>query len=221
MRVHLIQDVVKPYKSIKMYKNLVETINNVTTFQNITEERKSTLQPLIDFVQHKVINRQEININFICTHNSRRSHLSQVWAQVASAYFNIPNVYCYSGGTEETALFPKVAETLTNQGFNIFKIAETDNPVYAIKYSDNALPVIGFSKKYDSPFNPVSAFAAIMTCSQADGGCPFIAGAEKRIPITFEDPKISDNTSEQSEVYAERSLQIATEMFYVFSMIKN
>src|SRR5690606_19178579 len=141
------------------------------------------------------------------------------WAQTASAYFKIPNVHCYSGGTEETALFPKVAETLINQGFSIFKIADTQNPVYAIKYSDNALPVIGFSKKYDSAFNPVSAFAAVMTCSQADGGCPFIAGAEKRIPITFEDPKISDDTAEQSKVYAERSLQIATEMFYVFSKI--
>src|SRR5690554_6857268 len=129
--VHLIRDVVKPYKSIKMYKNLVETINNVTTFQNISEERKSTLQPLIDFVQQKVNSRQEINLNFICTHNSRRSHLSQVWAQVASVYYHIPNVHCYSGGTEETALFPKVAEILTNQGFSIFKIAEADNPVYA------------------------------------------------------------------------------------------
>ena len=114
-----------------------------------------------------------------------------------------------------------MAETLTNQGFIIFKIVETDNPVYAIKYGDNALPIIGFSKKYDSPFNPASAFVAIMTCSQADGECPFIAGAEKRIPITFEDPKISDGTSEQPQIYAERSLQIATEMLYVFSMIKS
>ena len=201
-----------------MYTNLVETIEQLQK-QNISEERKTILQPLIDFVQQKVANKQEISLNFICTHNSRRSHLSQVWAKVASAYFNIPNVHCYSGGTEETALFPKVAETLINQGFNIFKIADTNNPVYAIKYSDNTLPVIGFSKKYDSPFNPISAFAAIMTCSQAHGGCPFIAGAEKRIPITFEDPKISDNTPEQSTVYAERSLQIASEMFYVFSKI--
>jgi len=112
-----------------------------------------------------------------------------------------------------------VAETLVHQGFGVFKIADANNPVYAIKYSDNALPVIGFSKKYDSPFNPVTGFAAIMTCSQADGGCPFIAGAEKRIPITFEDPKFSDHSSQQSKVYAERSLQIATEMFYVFSKL--
>lgn len=202
-----------------MYQKLTEIINNSIDLQNISEQRKTILQPLIDFVQQKVNNRQDANLNFICTHNSRRSHLSQVWAQVAAAHFNIPNVHCYSGGTEATALFPKVVETFTEQGFNIFKIADTNNPVYVIKYIDNALPVIGFSKKYDSPFNPVSAFAAIMTCSQADGGCPFIAGAEKRIPITFEDPKISDNTPEQSKVYAERSLQIASEMFYVFSKI--
>lgn len=201
-----------------MYPTLSKTIEQLP-LQNISEERKTILQPLIDFIQQKVNDRQDININFICTHNSRRSHLSQVWAQAASAHFNIPNVHCYSGGTEETAIFPKVAETLINQGFSIFKISENNNPVYAIKYSDNALPIIGFSKKYDSHFNPVSAFAAIMTCSQADAGCPLIAGAEKRIPITFEDPKISDNTPEQSQVYAERSLQIATEMFYVFSKI--
>ena len=201
-----------------MYPTLSKTIEQLP-LQNISEGRKTILQPLIDFIQQKVNDRQDININFICTHNSRRSHLSQVWAQAASAHFNIPNVHCYSGGTEETALFPKVAETLINQGFSIFKISENNNPVYAIKYSDNALPIIGFSKKYDSHFNPVSAFAAIMTCSQADAGCPLIAGTEKRIPITFEDPKISDNTPEQSQVYAERSLQIATEMFYVFSKI--
>lgn len=202
-----------------MYQKLIEIINNKIDVHSISEERKTILQPLINFIQEKVNKKQAINLNFICTHNSRRSHLSQVWAQVASAHFIIPNVYCYSGGTEETALFPKVVEILTEQGFNIFKIVDNNNPVYAIKYSDNTLPVIGFSKKYDNPFNPVSTFAAIMTCSQADGGCPFIAGAEKRIPITFEDPKISDNTPEQSQVYAERSLQIATEMFYVFSKI--
>lgn len=204
-----------------MYKNLVETIKGIIDIHNVSEERKTILQPLIDFVQQKANSGADIDLNFICTHNSRRSHLAQIWAQVASAHFNIPNVHCYSGGTEETALFPKVVETLTNQGFTIFKIAETDNPVYAIKYEDNALPIIGFSKQYDSPFNPASAFVAIMTCSQADGGCPFIAGAEKRIPITFEDPKISDGSPQQAQVYAERSLQIATEMFYVFSMIKS
>jgi arsenate reductase len=117
-------------------------------------------------------------------------------------------------------MFPMVAETLAKQGFQIKKIADGTNPVYTVKYAENEHPIIGFSKTYNDHFNPQSEFVAIMTCSQADGGCPFIAGAEKRIPITFEDPKAFDNTPQQAEKYEERSLQIATEMFYVFSQIK-
>ncbi|MEZ0182043.1 protein-tyrosine-phosphatase [Flavobacterium oncorhynchi] len=189
-------------------------------FQSITAERKIVLQSLIDYITLKNKNNLEIRLNLICTHNSRRSHLSQVWAQTAAYYYGIKNVSCYSGGTEATALFPKVAETLKKMGFGIKKLSQGDNPVYAIKFASNENPVIGFSKTYDDNFNPENGFAAIMTCSQADGGCPFIAGAEVRIPITFEDPKAFDNSPQRDEKYSERSLQIATEMFYVFSQIK-
>ncbi|TDO71267.1 arsenate reductase [Flavobacterium chryseum] len=202
-----------------LFPEIKETISSLN-FETISEERKSVLQLLIDFIQLKSDAQQQIRLNLICTHNSRRSHLSQVWAQTAAYHYDIKNVFCYSGGTEATALFPKVAETLEKSGFNIRKLSEENNPVYAIKFSENEIPIIGFSKTYDDAFNPESAFAAIMTCSQADGGCPFIAGAEKRIAITYEDPKAFDNTNEQTEKYQERSLQIATEMFYVFSQIK-
>ncbi|MEN5057538.1 low molecular weight phosphatase family protein [Sphingobacterium kitahiroshimense] len=202
-----------------MNAKLVKTISEILKLA-INQGRKSTLQPLIDYIQDKVTAGSAININFICTHNSRRSHLSQVWAQIAAAHYQIPNVTCYSGGTEETALFPKIAATLENAGLEVTIISETLNPVYAFKYDKNALPMIGFSKKYDSPFNPESNFAAVMTCSQADGGCPFIPGAEKRIPITFEDPKIADHTAQEDEIYQNRSVEIASEMFYVFSQIK-
>lgn len=195
---------------------LISTFN----FDSISPTRKITLQPLIDFIQAKVSGKKEIRLNLICTHNSRRSHLSQVWAQTAAAHYGIEKVFCYSGGTEATAMFPLVAETLLHSGFKIQTLSEGTNPVYAIKYAVNEHPIIGFSKTYDDDFNPENEFAAIMTCSQADGGCPFIPGAEKRIPITFEDPKTFDNTPQQKEMYQERSLQIATEMFYVFSQIK-
>jgi len=203
-----------------LFNKIESTINSLNN-ESISEARKKTLQALIDFIQIKVDNHQEIRINFICTHNSRRSHLSQVWAQTMAFYFNIKNVFCYSGGTESTALFPMAAKTLENSGFEVKTISENINPIYSIKYAENEHPIIGFSKKFDDPFNPKSEFAAIMTCSQADGDCPFIAGAEKRIPITFEDPKAFDNTPQQAEKYIERSLQIATELFYVFSQINS
>ncbi|WP_067031996.1 low molecular weight phosphatase family protein [Allomuricauda sp. CP2A] len=186
---------------------------------SISEERKKILDPLAEFIQSKVNNQEEIRLNFICTHNSRRSHLSQTWAQTMAHFFNIKNVYCYSGGTEATALFPMVAETLQKQGFQVQQLSDNNNPVYAIKYAENEHPVIGFSKKLDDAFNPSSGFAAIMTCDSANEACPFVPGAEKRVPITFEDPKAFDNTPQQAEKYLERSIQIATELWYVFSQI--
>ena len=185
----------------------------------ISDERKAILQPLINYIQLKTTENNTVNLNFICTHNSRRSHLSQVWAQAMASYFDIKNVLCYSGGTEATALFPVVAKTLENTGFQIETLSNGSNPVYSIKYSKNAHPVIGFSKTFDDEFNPTSTFAAIMTCSSADQGCPFIGGSEQRIPITYDDPKAFDNTPQQLEKYKERSLQIATELKYVFSNI--
>ena len=187
---------------------------------SIPNERKIILKPLINFIQEKVNNKQEIRLNFICTHNSRRSHLSQIWAQTMAAYFNIQNVFCYSGGTENTAVYPMIIKTLENTGFTTNSISIGENPIYSIKFAENQHPIIAFSKKLDADFNPKSEFAAIMTCSQADGGCPFIFGAEKRIPITYDDPKAFDNTPFQNEKYHERSLQIATELLFVFSQIK-
>ncbi|WFO15069.1 protein-tyrosine-phosphatase [Cellulophaga baltica 4] len=202
-----------------LFPQLAALINTLD-IERISATRKEILDPLAEFIQHKVKTDQEIRLNFICTHNSRRSHLSQAWAQAIAAHFGITNVYSYSGGTEATALFPMAATTLKNSGFQITSLSEGKNPVYSIKYAANEAPIIGFSKTFDAPFNPSSEFAAIMTCSSADQGCPFIAGAEKRFPITFEDPKAFDNTPQQAEKYQERSLQIATELYYIFSKVK-
>ena len=198
-------------------KSVIESLQEA----GISQERKNTLQVLIGFINKKQKEGSASRLNFICTHNSRRSHLSQIWAQTMAHHFNVNNVFCYSGGTEATAMFPMVAHVLEKTGFEIRKLSEGNNPVYGIKFAANEAPVIAFSKAYDDPFNPVSDFAAVMTCSQADAGCPVVLGAEQRIAITYEDPKLFDNSPQQEEKYLERSLQIAAEMKYVFSNIKN
>lgn len=202
-----------------LFKNIENQIKKLDE-TSISVERQNIAQPLVDYIQSRVDSKQEIRLNFICTHNSRRSHLSQVWAQTLAHYFDIKNVFCYSGGTETTALFPMAAKTLENTGFEIEVIADGSNPIYTIKYAADAHPILGFSKKFDSNFNPNSNFVAVLTCSSADKECPYIPNAEVRIPMTFEDPKAFDNTPQQAEKYNERSLQIATELKYVFSKIK-
>lgn len=204
---------------MKLNKNITSAIEALD-ISTLTEQRKQLLQPLVDYIQEKVNLKRPIRLNFICTHNSRRSHLSQVWAQTLAAYYDIPQLTSYSGGTEATALFPMVATVLAETGFDVYPLSEGKNPVYCLKYAEDELPVIGFSKTFDDPFNPKSDFAAILTCNHADEHCPFIAGAAKRISITFEDPKAFDGTPLQKEKYAERSRQIMTELGYVFSKIK-
>lgn len=197
-------------------KDYIETLD----VKSIPEERLPALNELIDYASEKNANSHPVRLNFICTHNSRRSHFSQIWAQCMAHHQGINLIQCYSGGTERTALFPAVIETLKNTGFQIDVLSQSDNPLYQIKYSENEPAVLGFSKKMNSVFNPKSEFAAIMTCSSADESCPIVPGAEIRIPIRYEDPKLFDGTEQQALKYEERSREIATEMLYVFSQIK-
>jgi len=188
---------------IQLFEDISKSIEALEV-SSISEVRKETLQPLIDYLKERLNTNRSIRLNFICTHNSRRSHLSQIWAQTMAEFYNIKQVSSYSGGTEATALFPMVAETLKGQGFKIKTLSQDKNPIYSIKYADNEPAIIGFSKTYAS----------------ADKGCPFVAGSDKRIPITYLDPKVSDGTPQQRATYLERSIQIATEMKFVFGALK-
>lgn len=187
-------------------------------FSEISSERKQDLEKLSQFISSK-LKEKELNLIFICVHNSRRSHLSQVWAQISAHHFGYSNVHAYSGGTEETAMYPGVASSLISSGLEVLELSKNSNPVYAIKYASTAHPIIAFSKMYDHSFNPNENFGAVMVCSSADSNCPYISTAAARLLIPFEDPKIYDGTPEELEKYNERSHQIGRELLYVFSKV--
>ena len=183
----------------------------------IPAERKRVLAPLIAYTHQKLVAQKPIHLHFICTHNSRRSQLAQVLAQTIGYYYGV-KLTCYSGGTKATAFNDQAVQALVNIGFQIEQKG-TSNPHYLCSYSEAQSPVITFSKKFDDPTNPTRDFAAIMTCSEADQNCPFIPGAEQRIPIRYEDPKLYDGTTEAAHQYANTARQIAREMLFVFSQV--
>jgi len=198
-----------------IYSEIQKFITDFDSFYP-KEDRQKLLLPFRNYVQHKLATKKHLRLNFICTHNSRRSHLAQVWAQTMAIHFKLKDIYCFSGGTEEKALNLNIVEVLESSGFKIEVLAQTQNSVYNIKFADNVHPVIGFSKKYDALFNPKTKFAAIMTCSEADQNCPNVIGAENRFPLNYEDPKLFDNTPLEMAKYEERNQQIAQEMYWVF-----
>lgn len=204
--------------NVELLPGLAATVERARSL-SVSEERKELLQVLIAYIQSKLDSEEEINLNFICTHNSRRSQFSQIWALTAADYFGIP-ANCYSGGVEVAEFNERAVESIKRMGFRVTKKGN-ENPVYFIFHSDDSEPISAFSKLFDDPINKAKRFAAVMTCAHADENCPVIPGTENRIPIRYEDPKKFDGTPEESNRYDERSLQIASEMFYVFSKIKN
>lgn len=202
-----------------IHKKILDTVHNLN-ISSVSEDRKILLDPLISYIQNKKDLNEAIQLNFVCTHNSRRSHLTQIWSQTCARIFNVSKVFCYSGGTEATKLYRTVKDTLEDQGFIFKTTKEESNKKYEVFFSNLEKPINTFSKVYNHKVNPVTNFAVIMTCSHADENCPFIPGAEKRISVMYEDPKLFDHSILEKEKYRERSLQIATEMKYVFSTIK-
>ncbi|MCH6201671.1 protein-tyrosine-phosphatase [Aquiflexum sp. LQ15W] len=201
---------------MNLYPTLQATIEKAKSLE-IPQDRIPILQDFIAYIQKKVDTDQPVNLNFICTHNSRRSQFSQIWAKTVAAYYGI-EINSFSGGVEVTAFNERAVASSKRSGFKVTQKG-VGNPKYFVFYSDDADPIICFSKLYDDSANAPKGFAAVMTCSHADENCPFIPGAEARIPVRYEDPKAFDGTSEEADRYDERSLQIASEMFYVFSRI--
>lgn len=188
-------------------------------FNLISEERRKSLQRLADFIHERVVAGKQSSLVFICTHNSRRSHLAQVWAQLASHLYEVPKVQTYSGGTEVTAFNIRALNALKQAGFGVRTLKEGENPLYGVSFARNAPLIQAYSKVYDAKENPKECFAAIMTCSHADEHCPAIPGASLRLAISYQDPKDFDQSPQEREKYRERSEQIGREMLYTFSLV--
>ncbi|APD06128.1 arsenate reductase (glutaredoxin) [Flavobacteriaceae bacterium UJ101] len=199
-----------------LFKKINQNIESFNeNFDSISKDRKEKLNTLTQYIQEKLDQNQLPKLIVICTHNSRRSHLGQLWLAAGADYYGL-QIETYSGGTEATAFHPNAIKAMQNLGFEILtENKENSNPTYQIKWKEDQLPYHAFSKRFEDTPNPTEKFSAIMVCSEADEGCPFVPGTDFRIALPFDDPKAFDNTELESDKYIERARQIGTEMMYV------
>ena len=193
--------------------------NTVQSFDNISKWRGAMLKETADFLVDDLKAGKPANLVFICTHNSRRSHMSQVWIQAAATYYGVTNLHAYSGGVEVTACNIRTVAAMRRAGLSVVATTEGKNPVYLAQYAENLPPLKLYSKDYKSKVNPKSGYVAVMCCADADKRCPKIDGANLRIPLHYADPKDFDGTDEEPAAYDARCKQIATEMFYMVSLV--
>jgi len=188
-------------------------------FEEISEDRRESLGDLVDCVTQKTVDGEPVRLVFVCTHNSRRSHMAQLWAQVAAHAWSVPGIETFSGGTEETAFNPRAVSALRRAGFFIELFTDGTNPIYEVSYRPGMEPMRAFSKLTSDLPNPNDGFAAVMTCSAADAACPVVVGADERFTVPYDDPKDFDGTERETSAYDERCAQIAREMLWVFSEV--
>ena len=199
----------------KLKKYIEQSIDQ---FDMISYERKIDLKSLSDHIKALLSSSNYANLNFICTHNSRRSHLSQLWAQTAAHYYNVENVYCFSGGTEATEFNRNAIDAIKRAGFKSLKITNSLNPTYHVFYTNNNFST-HYSKIYYDPPNPNTNYIAIITCGSANESCPVVDGCSKKISLLYEDPKKFDGTAKEGIAYDDRCREISRELLFTFSLL--
>ncbi|MFA9212303.1 MAG: protein-tyrosine-phosphatase [Candidatus Methylacidiphilales bacterium] len=207
---------------MNLYNNLQKTITKLELeFDLIPESRKQELKDLAKIINESMEQFGRADLTVICTHNSRRSQLGQLWLKVSALHYGIKNIYTFSGGTEATAFNIRMVNALKDFGFDVNAFDETLNPKYHIKLGENDDTMdILYSKVYNESYNPQQNFIAIMVCNSADKGCPLVAGAFKRISLPYLDPKTYDDTDLENEKYLEKVSEMGREMLFVFKQLQ-
>lgn len=188
--------------------------------EKIPPQRCETLDELAAYIRKARSEQVAVRLLFVCTHNSRRSHLAQLWASAAATHCGVAPVEAFSAGTDVTAFNPRAIAALERAGWHARIVDDGKNPIYEMRLGDDLPYLRCFSKVISDPANPSHDFAAVMVCSEADRHCPTVAGARFRVAIPYEDPKSSDGTADEARTYDERCQQIAREMLYVFSRVR-
>ena len=210
----------KSPKGAQVYPEIKSYIaQRQSEFAQIPDDRKALLEKIAQYVMGRNTAKQPARLTFVCTHNSRRSQLAQIWAATAAGVYGVEGVEPYSGGIEVTAFNPRAIAAAERAGFSVEKTEDGKNPHYAVRFIDTGRPLVCFSKRYGDDPNPKTDFCVVMTCAQADAACPLVIGASLRVALHYEDPKVADNTPEEKAKYDERCQQIAREMLYLFSKV--
>ncbi len=205
----------------RLYPAVAASLEAARQGFNITQSpRQAGLERLAAFLKDRQANDLPIKVIVICTHNSRRSHLGQFWL-TAAASRAVVALEAFSGGTEATACQPNTLAALERAGARVEKMSEGANPHYQLRYGQAETDMLEvFSKVYSHKANPQADFVALMVCSEADQGCPWVEGAVGRYSLPYRDPKYADGTPDEAAAYDEASRTIASEMAWLIDQLQ-
>jgi arsenate reductase len=182
------------------------------SLDQIDEPHRSAAKALAAWIASRYVPGQPLEIIVCCTGNSRRSVLASIMGNIGAAHTGLHDVRFHSSGTSPTAVNSRTIAalealdgvTIKPTGDEATRGASGEaNPRYRIRWGgEEWQEAEDFSKALGDPSLPKKDFGVIIVCSDADVGCPTVAGASVRIPMLFVDPKEHDGSAHEAEEYA-------------------
>ena len=197
----------------KVHENIKEFILKLNE-NSISKKRLKILDKIINELNKNTLKNNYPKIIFICTHNSRRSQLAEIWSHTFSFIFKKKNKI-FSAGTSKEEFNIRAINVLEKIGFKI----KEEGKKYIFNFSENCNSIHMYSKDI-SELNLKNHFITIMTCADSDKNCPAIPNALARILLSYKDPKSFDNSKQETNKYIATSKKIALELFYLFKNLK-
>ena len=205
---------------MKLNEKSIPIIDELELAQGeISSQRAKKLKELASLINSSLEDHKQAQVVFICTHNSRRSQLAELWlGTLLAASDKLKKIKLFSGGTESTAFNHRMINALNQVGFSIQKQTECENPRYK---ADETGKQVYFSKEYYHEANPNRDFIAVMVCSDADENCPVVLGARDRFALPYNDPKDFDDTPGELKAYLDSIRMIGSEMYFLEKLIQS
>ena len=174
--------------------------------------RRPALRSCAAAIARQLDARGEVSVVAVCTHNSRRSQLAEVWLAVASAAAGLGGVSVCSGGSDPVAVAPGAIAVLRERGFRVEADTADANPRLRVRGH-------GIERElYAKPLGeavagvPLRGGVALMVCAAADAACPPVPQVGYRARLPFADPRHADGTPGEAAAYRAASDRIEAEM---------
>tara|TARA_Y100001949_G_C15986510_1_gene330879 strand:+ start:2001 stop:2567 length:567 start_codon:yes stop_codon:yes gene_type:complete len=172
---------------------------------NPNQKRKKRLDNIASVINENL--NKTRSIVFLCTHNSRRSQICEVWGKVFAEIYR-KKININSAGAFKTVVHSQVYESIVKCGLVV----------------DNKKEIFFDKKKFKLNSKTIDSltmknFIAVMTCSNAEKSCPNDPRSIRNIKMFFNDPRIYDETDKMSREYLNTTIYIAEELNYIFKNI--
>lgn len=195
----------KLYPELEAYFKTIDAKQFDKAHINALENLKSNISfSSMDYLDYNII--------FYCSENSFRSQVSQVFLQTLCFARKHKKVKAFSAGLIANEIDSKLIIYLSKIGYKISKTDKDGKSAYEVRYSDNANPIILYSKTITDPSLPKKEVAAVIVCDvQVETDCSNLKTEFTPLYMAFPKVIATDSDTKVEEIVN----NIATEMLYV------